>query len=199
LKKLYYLPLFFLILGCSYNNPPTNTLDVCKIFKEKYSWYKAAKNSEERWKIPIHVSLAIIKQESSFISDARPERTKLLGFIPWKRTSSARGYAQALDGTWSEYLEERGGWFKQRNDFEDAVDFIGWYNYKSHKKLGISMTNARALYLAYHEGWNGYKKGSYRKKPWLMSVADKVQRQSDSYKIQYESCKKQLGKRFRFF
>ena len=61
------------------------------------------------------------------------------------------------------------------------------------------MTNARALYLAYHEGWNGYKKGSYRKKPWLMSVADKVQRQSDSYKIQYESCKKQLGKRFRFF
>ena len=41
--------------------------------------------------------MAIIKQESSFIADAKPDRRKLLGFIPWKRKSSARGYAQAID------------------------------------------------------------------------------------------------------
>ena len=95
--------------------------------------------------------MAIIKQESSFIADARPERRKLLGFIPWKRVTSARGYAQAVDGTWEMYLNDRGGWFVSRNDFEDSVDFVGWYNYKTHKQLGISVNNARALYLAYHE------------------------------------------------
>ena len=185
--------------SCASNSPPSTTTDVCKIFKERYSWYKAAKKTEKRWKVPVYVSMAIIKQESSFIADARPGRTKLLGFIPWKRVTSARGYAQAVDGTWEMYLKDRGGWFVSRNDFEDSVDFVGWYNYKTHKQLGISLTNARALYLAYHEGRGGYKRGSYRTKPWLLSVADKVQRQSDRYKVQYQGCKKRLGKRFIFF
>ncbi len=190
---------FCVLVSCASNAPPSTTTDVCKIFKERYSWYKAAKKTEERWKIPISVSMAIIKQESSFIADARPQRTKLLGFIPWKRVTSARGYAQAVDGTWEMYLKDRKGWFIQRDDFEDAVDFIGWYNYKTHKQLGIPMSNARALYLAYHEGRGGYKKGSYRTKPWLLSVADKVQRKSDRYNTQYQGCKKKLGNWFKFF
>ena len=185
--------------GCASNDPPSSTTDVCKIFKEKYSWYKAAKKTEKRWKVPVYVSMAIIEQESSFRADARPERIKLLGFIPWKRVSSARGYAQAVDGTWEMYLKERGGWFSSRNDFEDSVDFVGWYNYKTHKQLSVPLTDARNLYLAYHEGRGGYKRGSYRAKPWLLSVADKVQRQSDRYRIQYNNCKKKLGKRFFFF
>ena len=198
-NRLALLTCLCVLIGCASNSPPSTTTDVCKIFKERYSWYKAAKKTEKRWKIPIPVSMAIIKQESSFIADARPQRTKLLGFIPWKRVTSARGFAQAVDGTWEMYLKDRGGWFVQRNDFEDAVDFIGWYNYKTHKQLGIPMSNARALYLAYHEGRGGYKKGSYRTKPWLLSVADKVQRQSDRYNTQYQGCKKKLGKRFIFF
>ena len=193
------LSFIILITSCASNSPPSSTTDVCKIFKERYSWYKAAKKTEKRWKVPVYVSMAIIKQESSFVADARPGRTKLLGFIPWKRVTSARGYAQAVDGTWEMYLNDRGGWFVSRNDFEDSVDFVGWYNSKTHKQLGISLTNARALYLAYHEGRGGYKRGSYRSKPWLLSVADKVQRQSEKYKIQYDGCKKSLGKRFIFF
>ena len=50
--------------------------------------------------------MAFILQESSYIQGAKPERTKLLGFIPWKRKSSAFGYAQALDGTWERYKKE---------------------------------------------------------------------------------------------
>ena len=191
--------LLILIASCASNSQPSTTTDVCKIFKERYSWYKAAKKTEKRWKVPVYVSMAIIKQESSFIADARPERSKLLGFIPWKRITSAKGYAQAVDGTWEMYLEERGGLFVSRYDFEDSVDFVGWYNYKTHEQLGIPLTNARHLYLAYHEGRSGYKKGSYRTKPWLLSVADKVQLQSDRYKMQYHGCKKRLGKRFIFF
>ena len=199
MKRILPLVIIIALSACTSKAPPENTTDVCKIFKEKYSWYKAAKKTEKRWKIPVSVSMAIIKQESSFIADARPQRTKLLGFIPWKRVTSARGYAQAVDGTWEMYLKDRGGWFVARNDFEDAVDFIGWYNYKTHKQLNISMTNARALYLAYHEGRGGYKRGSYRTKPWLLSVADKVQRNANRYDAQYQGCKKKLGKRFIFF
>ena len=199
MKRILPLVIIIALSACTSKAPPKNTTDVCQIFKEKYSWYEAAIKTEKRWKIPVSVSMAIIKQESSFIADARPQRTKLLGFIPWKRVTSARGYAQAVDGTWEMYLKDRGGWFVARNDFEDAVDFIGWYNYKTHKQLNISMTNARALYLAYHEGRGGYKRGSYRTKPWLLSVADKVQRNANRYDAQYQGCKKKLGKRFIFF
>ena len=191
----FFLSLF-LITACASSGPPVSSNDVCKIFKEKRSWYKAAKKTEDRWDIPVSVTMAIIKQESSFIASAKPGRTKLLGFIPWKRESSAKGYAQAIDGTWELYLKDRGSWFKSRNDFDDAVDFTGWYNSKSIKQLKIEKHNARALYLAYHEGRGGYRKGSHRTKPWLLVVADKVQRQSDRYNLQYQKCKKKLGRRF---
>ena len=126
IKRIFLVfSLLFLIASCASNSPPSTTTDVCKIFKERYSWYKAAKKTEKRWKVPVYVSMAIIKQESSFIADARPGRTRLLGFIPWKRVTSARGYAQAVDGTWEMYLKDRGGWFVSRNDFEDSVDFVG--------------------------------------------------------------------------
>ncbi len=194
-KFSFFLSLF-LITACASSGPPSTSNDVCKIFKEKRSWYKAAKRTEDRWDIPVSVTMAIVKQESSFIAAAKPGRTKLLGFIPWKRESSAKGFAQAIDGTWELYLKDRGGWFKSRNDFDDAVDFIGWYNSKTVNQLKIEKHNARGLYLAYHEGRGGYKKGSYRNKPWLLGVADKVQRQSDRYRLQYEKCKKKLGRRF---
>ena len=194
--RISFFLFLFLIFSCASSGPPSTTTDVCKIFKEKRSWYKASKRTEDRWNIPISVTMAIIKQESSFVAAAKPPRTKLLGFIPWKRASSAKGYAQAIDGTWEIYLKERGNWFKSRNDFDDAVDFIGWYNSKSIKQLKIDKNNARALYLAYHEGRGGYKKGSYRNKPWLLGVADKVQRQSDLYNLQYQKCKKKLGRNF---
>ena len=199
MKSIVSLIIIISLSSCASKSEPSSVTDICKIFKEKYSWYKSAKKTEARWGIPIHVSMAIIKQESSFKSDARPERRKILGFIPWKRISSAKGYAQAIDGTWEMYLKERGGWFVARNDFEDAVDFIGWYNYKTHKNLGIPLNNARQLYLAYHEGRRGYSKGSYRTKPWLIAVSDQVQIQADRYNIQYQGCKKKLGKRFILF
>ena len=197
MKKILGLFVSMVIVSaCSLTSKPSSTEDICDIFKEKRSWYKAAKKTEKRWNIPISVTMAIVTQESSFIRDAKPNRKKLFGFIPWKRPSSAKGYAQAIDGTWEMYLKERGRWFQSRSDFDDAVDFIGWYNAKSLKQLNIEKTNARALYLAYHEGRGGYKKGSYRNKPWLLGVADKVQRQSALYNSQYQKCKKKLVRRF---
>ncbi len=60
-----------------------------EIFREKSGWYDDAKDMEKEWGTPIHVAMAIIKQESSFRHDAKPPKDYVLGFIPWGRVSSA--------------------------------------------------------------------------------------------------------------
>ena len=114
-----------LATGCAPTRPE-NVENICSIFEEKGDWYKAAKKSEKRWGTPIHVQMAIIRQESTFNFDARPPRTKLLGFVPWKRPSDAYGYAQALESTWDWYRKDAGRRWADRDDFDDAIDFVGW-------------------------------------------------------------------------
>ncbi len=180
------------ISGCA-TTPPTNINNVCVIFEEKDGWYQSARASEKNWGTPIHVQMAILRQESAFRDDAQPPRGKLLGIIPWKRPSSAYGYPQAKDETWDWYIQKTGNRGADRDDFGDAVDFVGWYTTVSHGKLGISKWDAKHQYLAYHEGHGGYRNRSYKKKPWLMKVADKVDRQSRAYAGQLKNCEKRLG------
>ncbi|MDH3507409.1 MAG: hypothetical protein OEQ25_09755, partial [Gammaproteobacteria bacterium] len=125
-----------LVVGCA-TTPPENVENICAIFEDKSSWYKAAKRSEERWGTPIHVQMAIIRQESTFEFDAKPPRRRLLGFIPWTRPSDAYGYAQALESTWDWYKEDAGRRFADRDDFDDAIDFVGWYTHVSQRSVGF--------------------------------------------------------------
>jgi hypothetical protein len=136
--------------------------------------------------------MAIIKQESSFRHNARPPRRWVLGIIPWKRPSSAYGYAQALDGTWAQYKKSAGGWGRDRDDFDDAIDFVHWHMRQAVDRNGVQRNDARALYLNYHEGWRGFRVKSYRKKPWLESVAQRVNRRAQQYQRQYASCQESL-------
>ena len=180
-------------------SPPSKTSNICDIYDEKRSWYRASLRTEKKWGIAPEVTMAFIKHESSYQQGAKPERTRIFfGLLPGKRKSTAYGYAQVTDGTWESYKKATGYRFVSRRDFSDAVDFIGWYNDRSSKKLGIPKNNARLLYLAYHEGMNGYKKGSYRAKPWLLSVSTNVQSTANMYSSQFEKCKKRLGSRFYF-
>ena len=109
-------------------------------------------------------------QESRFVDDAQPERDWFLGFIPLPRRSSAYGYAQAQDPVWGEYLEQTSRFSADRDDFADAIDFIGWYTDGSQKRLKLSKWDAYGQYLAYHEGRGGYSRGSYKKKPWHQNI-----------------------------
>ena len=52
--------------------------------------------------VPIHVQMAVIYYESSFQNRAKTPM-RYFGIIPLGRESSAFGYAQALDGTWTDY------------------------------------------------------------------------------------------------
>lgn len=176
-----------LLIGCA-EPPPQNINNACDMLKEKKSWYRAAAHSQHRWGIPIEVMLAFIHQESSFRSKAKPPRKELLGFIPWFRTSSAKGYAQAVDQSWKEYKKENNRWFARRTSFKDSIDFIGWYNHKSVQQLNLVPHDAYSLYLAYHEGRGGFSRKSYQQKDWLIKVARKVQRRSAEYRKQLHSC-----------
>jgi hypothetical protein len=190
--------LIFVLQSCA-TKPPENPDNICLIFQEKRSWYKAAIRSEKRWKIPPYVLISFVHQESSFKSDARPEREKILGVIPWFRPSTAVGYSQALTKTWDDYKDETGNTRANRKNFSDSADFIGWYASKGYYQ-GFEKTDARSLYLAYHEGYGGFEKKSYRKKQWLIKVADRVQARSTKYQKQYWGCAKELKKKkFIFF
>jgi hypothetical protein len=192
-KRFWVFFIILLFAGCK-TAPPKSPENICDIFTEKKSWYKAAIRSEKRWKLPPYVLMAFVYQESSFQQDAKPERQKLLGFIPWFRPSTAKGYSQALTKTWDDYKEETGNSGANRTDFKDSADFIGWYASKGYYQ-GFERTDARNLYLAYHEGYGGFKKKTYRKKQWLIRVADRVQARSEKYQKQYWGCAKDLQKK----
>lgn len=176
-----------LLTGCASKAPPGRPDNLCSIFKEKRSWYRDAQKANKRWGTPIQVMMAIMKQESSFRHDAQPPRPWFL-FIPLPRRSSAYGYAQAQDGTWDMYQKDAGGWFANREDFGDAIDFIGWYTHKSRQQNGTSLWAADQQYLNYHEGWGGYRRGTYKSKAWLVNVASRVKSRASTYGAQLRSC-----------
>ena len=133
------------------------------------------------------VLLAIMRQESGFDANAKPRRKRFLG-IPLKRPSSAFGYPQALDGTWKLYRKRSGNFIAQRDRFKDAIDFIGWYVAQTRRQLKVSPRDGYRNYLAYHEGWRGYARGTHKRKKWLLSVAKRVDKQAGRYRAQLSRC-----------
>ncbi len=175
-----------LISGCS-TTPPTNPDNLCSVFQEKDSWYTAAHDVHNRYGIPINVAMAIMAQESRFVDDAQPAMRWFL-FVPYGRGSSSYGYAQAQDEVWAEYVQDKGSFFSSRDDFADALDFIGWYMQKTKKINGIPFKDAYNQYLNYHEGWWGYRKQSFESKNWLKDIAKKVSDRSETYRNQLLHC-----------
>ena len=188
-----------LLMGACATPPPRNPDNLCSVFAENRDWYFDAAKARKRWGVPISVSMSFTARESSFVHDAKPPRKKLLGVVPWRRPSSAFGHAQATAEPWKDYRKATGRRGADRDDFGDAMDFIGWYNYTSYKRLGIPRNDPYRLYLAYHEGHGGYSRGSYRKKPHVQGYARKVADRSTRYYEQLSGCEKRLRKRRRWY
>lgn len=186
--------LLLMLTACSSTPPPKSTYNnICALYDFDEEWQEAARASEKRWGVPSHILMAFVHQESRFKHDAQPPRPYLLGIIPLPRSSSAYGYAQAQDPAWQDYLKATGTWSASRSNIEDALDFIGWYNYESHRQLGISRWDTYHLYLAYHEGRGGYSRKTYEQKPWLKKVAQKVVNQANRYRAQLKQCDANLA------
>ncbi|MCV0397461.1 MAG: transglycosylase SLT domain-containing protein [Rhizobiaceae bacterium] len=171
---------------------PSQINDVCAVFSQRdgwiNNWQSAARRAESRHGVPMHILMATVRKESGFNAHARPPRNKLFGVVPWKRKSSAYGYSQALDGTWSEYRRETGNLTARRTNFADAVDFVGWYHRKSSETLGIARDDAYHLYLAYYSGPAGYKRGSWRGNASLQNYARQTAQMADRYATQMQQC-----------
>jgi hypothetical protein len=176
--------------GGGENRPPENLDNACALLDERPQYLDKLRRTEERWGIPPHVIMATIYQESKFVRNAKTPRRYALAIIPAGRISSAEGYSQALDGTWDDYREATGNRSARRTQFDDAVDFMGWYMSRAAAAHGMSPYDAARLYLAYHEGIAGYGRGSHNEKAWLLRVADAVGERSVMYQNQLIACGK---------
>jgi hypothetical protein len=184
---------FALVLALSAcASAPSHINNVCRVFDQKNGWFEnwrtAAEKSERKYGVPVPVLMATLRKESGFQHNAKPPRTMLLGFIPWKRASSAYGYSQALDGTWTQYQKETGNGSAKRNNFADAVDFVGWYHSKTADRFGVSRTDAYNLYLAYYFGWSGYGRGDWAQKTGLQRYARETEKMAREYEQQLQEC-----------
>ncbi|MCG8611621.1 MAG: hypothetical protein MI864_13905 [Pseudomonadales bacterium] len=173
-------------------SPPRKPDNICSIFEEYPDWYDAALETREKWGAPIHIPMAIIHQESGFVADAAPPMEYFLWIIPIGRKSDAFGYPQAKDAVWGEYLAQTDHWFADRDDFIDAIDFVGWYMHRTNQINKVSKWDAYNQYLNYHEGHGGFRRGSYKNKLWLKQIARKVESRSKRYSAQYWGCKEDL-------
>jgi hypothetical protein len=136
--------------------------------------------------------MSIMDQESGFHSKAKPPRTRILWIFPGPRPSSAFGYSQAKKEAWQAYKRDTGHGGADRDDFGDAIDFVGWYNNQSNKQNGIASNDAYHLYLAYHEGQGGFEQRSYKKNRPLIATAKEVSARATRYDKQLTGCRKEL-------
>jgi len=180
--------LFLAACGASVPPPPKNIDNACEIKAERPRWFKSMLAAQTKWKVPVAVQMAVIYQESKFRGDARTPLAYKLNVIPMGRSSSAFGYAQAIDSTWKWYKRDTGNSGARRDRFDDSVDFMGWYMDQSFKKLGIAKTDARKQYLAYHDGHAGYRRGTHRRKRWLLRISKKVAARAKLYGKQLSDC-----------
>lgn len=189
-RALGMMPILAVILlaSCAGRPTPAQVDNACWLLNDHPAYRRATQHAERKWGVPIGVQLAIIRQESSFNRHARPPRRHILWVIPWRRVSSARGYTQALDGTWKQYQSETGHHWASRSSIHAATDFVGWYANRANRRAGIPKSDARDLYLAYYEGIGGYLARSYSSKAWLVAVADKVAYRANRYDRQLRSC-----------
>jgi hypothetical protein len=170
---------------------PSHINDICAVFDQQDGWFNnwqsAAKSAERKYGVPVPVLMATVRKESGFKAHAKPPRTKLLGFIPWKRQSSAYGYSQALDGTWAQYQREAGGFSARRSNFADAVDFVGWYHAKTADTYGVAKNDTYRLYMAYYLGWTGFKRGNWSAS--VQNYARDTDKMARNYAAQLRQCR----------
>ena len=193
----FLLILLFFLTSCS--SVPKYPQNACKIFGQKYLWYKSTKKSSDTYGAPIHIILAFVNKESGFNRWAKPKRKKLFKILPYKRPSSSFGYSQAVNKTWELYKNETNNPLALRARFKDSVMFIGWYMSKTKKINKIPLNDSYRQYLNYYLGWGNYAKKTYKTDKKAIIYAKKVQEQSKIYKNQLTECQKNLNNKYIIF
>ena len=196
-KNLIYFIIFIFIASCS--SIPKYPSNACKIFGERYLWYKHTKKSSEIYGAPIHIILAFVNKESGFNRWAKPKRTKIFKVVPYKRPSSSFGYSQAVNKTWEMYKIDTNNPLALRTRFKDSVMFIGWYIRKTNKINKVPLNDSFNQYLNYYLGWGDYSKKVYKTDKKSVIYAKRVEKLSNIYKNQLKDCEKGLNNKYIIF
>jgi len=192
-NNLIYFIIFLFLVSCS--SVPKYPANACKIFSQKYLWYKHTKKSSKIYGAPVHIILAFVNKESGFNRWAKPKRTKLFKIIPYKRLSSSLGYSQAVKKTWELYKTETDNPLALRTHFKDSVMFIGWYISKTNTINKIPLNDSYRQYLNYYLGWGNYAQKAYKTDKKAIIFAKSVEKQSKIYKSQLKECQKSLDRK----
>ena len=115
------------------------------------------KASAQNHNIPVSTIVAFIAKESGFNPNSKCPR------------SSARGLAQALEGTWETYQNKTGQPNADQFNPKDSIDFMAWYcrdlinsvNAKIDREglsqdYKLSGADVKNLYISYNQGPAGY-------------------------------------------
>lgn len=184
-KIIFSLTIAFTALAissCSERAKVDDSMGVCEILVQNPSWSKSLKAAQDTYKLPPAFAMAIIYQESKFKAEAK------------SKGSSAYGYAQAIDGTWKNFQKDVKSNAK-RNNFNDSVQFVGWYTAQLAKSTKLKMSDSYNLYMAYMLGATGfkcYKAGTLKNKAKIVEdkkLAQKVKDFTAHYQSQFKKCK----------
>lgn len=146
----------------------------------------AAHAVHDKYGVPIDVVMAIVAEDSDYSDGQLPMRWAWI--IPYGRGGEAPGYARAGADLWEQYVSEEGSFFSARDNFGDALDFIGWYMTRTREVNGVAFMDAYNQYLNYIDGWEGYAGGAYKGKDWLLQAASRVQERAARYRSQLKQC-----------
>lgn len=188
--RVLIVALLLALGGCA--TTPTNIDNVCAVFDQNggwfNNWYDEASEVQQEYGVPVPVLMATLYKESGFQADAKPPFDYILWVIPWGRISSAYGYPQALDSTWEWYQRSTGRSGADRDDFDDAVQFVGWYYRQSHERNGIALNDAYHLYITYYMGHGGYASGAWRNNSHVKRLARDTAHMASRYAAQMRAC-----------
>lgn len=163
MRKLFIAALVVLS-SCA--TAPHQIRNSCAIFEQRdglfNNWRRAADKASREYGVPRAGADGDDLRRIRFPALCTATAHTIARFHPWTRPSSAYGYAQALDGTWSRYQRATGHWSARRTNFADAINFIGWYHAQSHLQNGIALNDTYNLYMAYYVGHDGCNRGSFR-------------------------------------
>lgn len=170
------------VTSCSENAKVDDSMGVCEILTQNLGWSEPLKVAKNKYNLPPAYAMALMYKESTFKAEAK------------SKGSTAYGYAQAIDGTWKHFQKDVKPNAK-RNNFNDSVQFIGWYTAQLAKSLKLKMTDSYNLYMAYMLGATGfkrYKAGTFKNKAKIVEdkkLAQKVKDFTKQYKSQLKNCR----------
>lgn len=131
------------------------------------AWLDGAVAAENRWGVPIYISLAQLN-------------------VPLGTESSR--YIEPTDADWQAYRIATENWQADKGDIATALDFLGWHGQLAVERNQISLEQADKLYLSAVLGHGGYHRLQYQPNLVIERQAERVRQRAARYRQDLGQC-----------